>query len=141
MAGGTAATGSYMKWKAARGKVITQLKSHPLFRMHEDVELHICCSDPIRSDLFTYIKDKVILEPVQVEIGYLLSSWTDLTFSHEVGNANVCDRLNRALDNITRLHTQKGREIPEIEAIIFHLLLPFHQSTFRSLSLGSHVFI
>ena len=134
LAAATGATSCYLSLRRGKGKDLSQLRQHPLFRLHEDVELQIVCSDPVRGSLFNYIKNHVILDPVQTEVRSLLGSWADdRALYSEAGNGAVCDRLNRTLDNIVRLHTQRGREIGETEDIIAEILRPYHQITFRSI--------
>jgi hypothetical protein len=133
MAGGTAAATYVLKRKKGDRVVLSRLRTHSLFRLHEDVELHICCSDPIRMDLFNHIKCHVLLDPVQREIRFLLDSWTDKSFERETDNVGVCLRLYRSLDEITRVQKQRGGEVPEATPLVEGVLRPFHSTTLRSI--------
>lgn len=129
-AGTTLANYIYRR-KAQKMKTITNLKEHKIFAMHDDIQIHVICIDPVRTKLFTHIKNEVLIYPIQQELMHLLGNWTDRSI-HRESKSNVWDRMTHALDNIMRIHQQKVTELPRISELVTRLLLPLHSSTFRS---------
>ena len=128
---GTTMANWWYNRKKTRGRPLERLRDHPLFYLHEDVELQISCYDPVRSRMFNYLKDYVIITPVQSEFERLLQSWTEVTLCREDKNV-VCDRLFLCMDQIQRRQSQNCAEIDKIQDIMSRTLKPFTICTLRS---------
>ena len=117
----------------SRRKEITLalLKEHPLFSLHLDADMEISCYDPVRGDFFNYIKNYVVILPVQTEFRQLLSTWTEGTLTRDEKDI-VCDRLHLCMENIMRLHALRCAEVPRISNIVGRMLKPFGSSTGRA---------
>jgi hypothetical protein len=133
VAGAMEGSRRYWNWRRSRGRVVSSLRTHPLFKMHEDIKLEICTLDAVRSDLLNHVKDEVLLRPVQEEVGTLLANWTDASI-YRVPRGSVCEKLSAALESILRAHAQESAQMLSIHVLVQRMLHPFSSNTVPSIN-------